>query len=66
MKVKYRNKIIDIQNDLDTNSSNHFHFVFTSTWNCYNIDILKQERHMGIGYVDKEYYNKHKFTVHVL
>lgn len=63
MKVKYRGKTIEIQNDLDTSSSNHFKFVFTSTWNCYNIEILKEERHMGIGHVNKDYYNKHKYAV---
>lgn len=62
MKVKYRNRFVDIQNEL----GNLRGFVFVSTWNCYNIEIIKNERNFRISSkVSKEYYDSHKYEVMV-
>lgn len=62
MKVKYRNRFVDIQNEPE----NLRGFVFVSTWNCYNIEIIKNERNFRISSkVPKEYYDSHKYEVMV-
>ena len=55
MKVKYRNKTIDIPNQsLDGD--------FCSHWNCYDINIIKQDFRKG---TDKEYIQSHKYECYV-
>lgn len=62
MKVKYRNRFVDIPNELENLKG----FVFISTWNCYNIEIIKNERNFRISSkVAKEYYDSHKYEVMV-
>jgi len=62
MKVRYKNKMVDIPNESD----NIKEFVFISNWNCYIIEITKNERHFGTSLnVSKEYYNSHKYEVSV-
>ena len=57
MRVKFRNKTLNISNQSDKKNE------FYAEWNYYCIEIFQNDKNL---YSDKEYWKEHKYYVYVI